>query len=86
MTEQAGMQRDGRRVSGGAIVSLAGLAALVVFISQNREPVEFHFLFLRFSWPLWLYTIVAALLGALVWFGLGVIRRHRRRGERRQGR
>jgi hypothetical protein len=35
---------------------------------------------------LWLYTILTALFGALVWFGLGVIRRHRRRMERRQDR
>jgi uncharacterized integral membrane protein len=68
------------------VASLSGLAALVIFVVQNTEPVEFRFLFLRFSWPLWLYTIVTALLGALVWFGLGMIRRHRRRVERRQGR
>jgi uncharacterized integral membrane protein len=68
------------------VASLSGLAALVIFIVQNTEPVEFRFLFLRFSWPLWLYTIVTALLGALVWFGLGMIRRRRRRVERRQGR
>jgi hypothetical protein len=35
---------------------------------------------------LWLYTIVMALVGALVWFGLGVMRRHRRRKERRENR
>jgi uncharacterized integral membrane protein len=68
------------------VASLSGLAALVIFVVQNTEPVEFRFLFLRFSWPLWLYTILTALLGALVWFGLGMIRRHRRRVERRQGR
>jgi uncharacterized integral membrane protein len=48
--------------------------------------VKFHFLFLTFTWPLWLYTIVTALFGALVWFGLGVIRRHRRRKDRREDR
>jgi hypothetical protein len=35
---------------------------------------------------MWLYTIVTALFGALVWLGFGMIRRHRRRVERRQGR
>ena len=30
--------------------------------------------------------LAAAVLGALVWFGLGVVRRHRRRVERRQER
>jgi uncharacterized integral membrane protein len=79
------MQRA-RRLSGGAIASLSGLAVLLIFIIQNRETIEFRFLFLRFSWPMWLYTIVTALFGALVWLGFGVIRRHRRRVERRQGR
>jgi hypothetical protein len=33
---------------------------------------------------LWFYTIIVALFGALVWFGLGVIRRHQRRMQRRE--
>ncbi|MFO7592160.1 MAG: LapA family protein, partial [Acidimicrobiia bacterium] len=57
-----------------------------VFIVQNTEDVRLDFLFLNFTWPLWLLTIVSALLGALVWFGLGVMRRRRRRKERRQDR
>jgi uncharacterized integral membrane protein len=73
-------------LSGGAIASLGGIAVLVVFIVQNTEDVRFHFLFLDFTWPLWIYTIVVALFGALVWFGLGVMRRHRRRKERRDNR
>jgi uncharacterized integral membrane protein len=76
----------GSKLSGGAIASLGGLAVLVVFIVQNTEDVRFHFLWLNFTWPLWLYTIVVALFGALVWFGLGVMRRHRRRKERRDDR
>jgi len=70
----------------GAIASLTGIGALLVFIVQNTEDVRFHFLFFSFTWPLWLYTIVTALIGALVWFGLGVMRRHRRRQERRDRR
>ena len=62
------------------------LAVLVIFIVQNTQDVRFHFLFLDFTWPLWLYTILVALFGALVWFGLGVMRRHRRRKERRDDR
>jgi uncharacterized integral membrane protein len=72
-----------RKLGGGAIASLFGLAVLVIFVLQNTEDVRFHFLFLDFTWPLWLYTIVVALFGALVWFGLGVVRRHRRRKARR---
>jgi len=86
MTQQGEAEQARRRLGGGAIASLSGLAVLLIFIIQNREDVKFHFLFLNFIWPLWLYTIVMALFGALVWFGLGVIRRHRRRKERRENR
>ncbi len=86
MTQQGEAKQARRRLGGGAIASLSGLAVLLIFIIQNREDVKFHFLFLNFIWPLWLYTIVMALFGALVWFGLGVIRRHRRRKERRENR
>jgi uncharacterized integral membrane protein len=77
---------DGRRIGGGAIASIVGIGALVIFIVQNTEDVRLDFLFLHFTWPLWLLTIVSALLGALVWFGLGVMRRRHRRKERREGR
>lgn len=74
---------DDRKLGGGAIASLSGLAVLLIFIFQNTADVQFHFLVLDFTWPLWLYTIVVAVFGALVWFGLGVMRRHRRRKARR---
>jgi len=73
-------------MSGGAIASLSGLALLAIFIVQNTDDVKLDFLFWSFTWPIWLLTIVSALLGALVWFGLGVMRRHRRRKERREDR
>jgi uncharacterized integral membrane protein len=53
---------------------------------QNTQRVRLDFLFWSFTWPLWLLTMASALLGALVWLGLGVMRRHRRRKERRQAR
>jgi uncharacterized integral membrane protein len=74
------------RLSGGAIASLTGVGLLVVFMIQNTEPITLHFLFWSFTWPLWLFTLVMALVGALVWFGLGVMRRHRRRKARREDR
>ena len=86
MSENESGGSDGRRLGGGAIASLTGVGILLVFIIQNTEDVKFDFLFLSFVWPLWLYTIVTALFGALVWFGLGVMRRHRRRNERREAR
>jgi uncharacterized integral membrane protein len=84
MTVQpGGQQPDGRKLSGGAIASLTGLGVLLIFIIQNNDRVRFQFLFWTFTWPLWWYTIMTAVFGALVWFGLGVMRRHRRRMERR---
>lgn len=77
---QPGTARSGRRrLSGGAIASLVGVGVLLIFVVQNTEDVRFDFLFFSFTWPLWLYTIVTALFGALVWFGVGVMRRQRRR-------
>jgi len=79
-------QRSGMRLGGGAIASLTGVGLLVVFIVQNTDDVRLDFLFWTFTWPLWLLTLTSAVLGALVWFGLGVMRRHRRRKERREDR
>jgi len=79
----SGTGRDRGRLGGGAIASLIGVALLVIFMVQNREKVTLHFLAWDFTWPLWVFTLVIAVVGALVWFGLGVIRRHRRRKKRR---
>jgi uncharacterized integral membrane protein len=86
VNQQGAAEPAGRQLGGGAIASFVGLGVLLIFIVQNTEDVRFDFLFWHFTWPLWLYTIVTALFGALVWLGLGVMRRHRRRKERREGR
>jgi len=86
MAEGGSGGSDGRRLGGGAIASLAGVGLLGIFMFQNTEDVRLDFLFWHFTWPLWLVVMLSALLGALVWFGLGVMRRHRRRKERRQDR
>jgi uncharacterized integral membrane protein len=78
--------RGGRQIGAGAIASLSGGGVLLVFIIQNRDDVRFDFLVWHFTWPLWLYTIVTALFGAMVWLGLGILRRHRRRKARREAR
>ena len=83
MSQPGEPAQDPRRLGGGAIASLSGLAVLAIFVIQNTQEVTFQFLFLDFTWPLWLYTIMVALFGAVVWFGLGVVRRHRRRKDRR---
>ena len=76
--------KNSSRLGGGAIASLIGVGLLLIFIIQNTEKIRLHFLVWYFSWPLWFYTIVTAVFGALVWFGFGVMRRHRRRKERRE--
>jgi len=82
----AAAERRGLRLSGGAIASASGLGALGIFMVQNTEDVTVQFLFWDFTWPLWFLILVAALIGAIVWLGLGVLRRHRRRKERREAR
>jgi len=73
-------------ISGGLLATLAGGGLLVVFIVQNRDDVTLNFLFWTFTVPLWLFTIVVAVLGSIVWIGLGILRRHRRRKARRADR
>ena len=85
-TTSGSSQQSGLRLGGGAIASLTGLGLLAVFIVQNTDEVTLDFLVWTFNWPLWLLTLTSAVLGALVWFGLGVMRRHQRRKERREDR
>ena len=86
MSDERGVAEDRRRLGGGAIASLTGLGVLLIFIIQNTEDVRFNFLFLEFTWPLWLYTIFMAVFGAIAWIGVGALRRHRRRQARREDR
>ncbi|MGN6244474.1 MAG: lipopolysaccharide assembly protein LapA domain-containing protein [Motilibacteraceae bacterium] len=76
-------QASGRRVGGGAIAGLTGVGVLLIFMIQNTQDVTLHFLVWSFTWPLWLFTVVMAVVGALTWVGAGVVRRHRRRVGRR---
>ena len=65
---------------------LAGSGLLLVFMVQNTEDVTLQFLFWSFTMPLWLFTLIVAILGSIVWIGLGILRRHRRRKARRDAR
>ena len=78
--ESTSPQADGVRLSGGAIASLTGVGLLVIFMLQNTESVRLDFLFWSFTWPLWLLIVASAVLGALVWFGLGCWAYRRRKG------
>jgi uncharacterized integral membrane protein len=84
--ESQGSDTTTRRLTGGAIASLSGVGLLVIFMVQNTEDVRLDFLFWNFTWPLWLLCLVMAVFGAVAWLGLGVLRRHRRRRERRANR
>ena len=77
---------DDRKLGGGAIATLTGLGALAIFMIQNTQDARVEFLVWEFTWPVWLLVLVSAALGAFVWLGLGVLRRHRRRKERREDR
>lgn len=81
-----GTQESSSGLGAGAISSLVGIGLLLVLMLQNTQKVEVRFLFWTFSWSLWLYGLVMALVGALIWFGLGVMRRRSRRKERRANR
>ena len=76
----------GIQIGGGAIASGAGIAALVTFMLQNTDDVSVSFLAWDFTLSVWLLTLTSALVGAVVLLGLGVLRRHRRRKERREAR
>jgi uncharacterized integral membrane protein len=86
MQNEGGADAKVLPVSSGVIASGTGIAALVAFMLQNTEDVNLSFLVWDFTLPVWLLTLASALLGAVIWFGLGVLRRHRRRVERRQAR
>jgi uncharacterized integral membrane protein len=77
---------SGRRLSSGVVAALGGGGLLVVFMAQNAENVTLQFLFWSFTVPLWLFTLTVAILGSILWIGLGVLRRHRRRQARRDAR
>jgi uncharacterized integral membrane protein len=85
-TTGTGAAQSRSRFSGGVVATIAGGGLLAVFMVQNTEDVTMKFLFWSFSWPLWLFTLTVAVLGAVLWIGLGVLRRHRRRVARRAAR
>ena len=72
---------ESRRLSAGAIALVVGAAVLLIFVFQNTEDVKFDFLFLGFTWPMWLYTFVVAAFGGLLWFGVEMLRRRRGGGD-----
>ena len=65
---------------------LVGLAIVVavVFMAQNNDEVELHFLFISVESRLWVGMLVTLLLGALLGQGVEALwdrRQRRRRGD-----
>jgi uncharacterized integral membrane protein len=85
-SRSSGGEGQTQSLGAGAIAALTGGGLLLAFMIQNTEDVKIDFLFWDFTWPLWVYTFVIALVGAVVWVGLGMLRRHRRRKARREDR
>lgn len=79
-------EKSGLILSGGAIAAGSGGALLLLFILQNTDDVAVRFLGWTFTWPVWFLILFSAVLGAAIWLGLGVLRRHRRRKDRRSSR
>jgi uncharacterized integral membrane protein len=46
---------------------LAGVRLLAIFVVQNRERLTLPFLFWDFAWPLRLFALTVALIGASRW-------------------
>jgi uncharacterized integral membrane protein len=82
----SGSDNGGRGIGGGAIAAIGGLGLLAVFMAQNTDDVRVDFLVWDFTWPVWLLVLLSASVGAVVWIGLGILRRHRRRKARRAAR
>ncbi|MBV8160909.1 MAG: DUF1049 domain-containing protein [Acidimicrobiia bacterium] len=73
----------------GALAALSGTALLLIFMLQNTQDIPVHLLFWHATLPVWFIIFGSALVGALVWVGAGIVRRHRRRtaaSRSRQGR
>ena len=86
MEQPAAKDKRGLAIGGGAIATIGGGALLVIFMLQNTDDVTVKFLAWKFTWPVWLLVLVTATVGAVIWIGLGILRRHRRRVNRREAR
>lgn len=61
----------------GIIAVVLGL----IFVFQNNERVELHFILLKVTTSVWVGLLVSIGLGALLGFSLGHIRQRRKNAE-----
>lgn len=70
--------RSRRRITPRQILALVIAVLAVIFIVQNRDPVQIHWFTITLTSPLWLLLVVTIVVGAAV--GLLFARRGRRGG------
>ncbi len=85
-SDAAGASGRRFRLRPRTVIAVVIVAALVIFMVQNRSQVPVSFLVIEVHWPLWVVIVTAAAAGAVVREVLRwVIRlaRRRRRHDRR---
>ena len=76
------VQGSNDRIGFGMIVSAVILVVLVVFVVQNLDKVEVEFLFLSFTFPLWLVAVFFLVLGVILgWIWRWMSRRRKKARE-----
>jgi uncharacterized integral membrane protein len=53
-------------ISAGAVALVLLVLALLAFVVQNTEDVQFNWLMIELTMPLWLALVITAVLGALI--------------------
>ena len=84
---QVRTQKKSGTSSGGVKLVVLGVVLLVVliFVLQNREKVQFSFLFWDFGLALWVMFVITLVVGVLLgMLGSTLLRRRRRQDLRRR--
>jgi uncharacterized integral membrane protein len=56
----------GRRIGPRQIVALVVIAVTLIFIAQNRDPVQIHFFTLTVTAAMWFMLIIMVALGLII--------------------
>ena len=73
-------RQNNDRVGIAMIVTAVAIAAIVVFVFQNLEPVKVQFFVFSITFPLWLVALVFLALGVVLgWIWRWISRRRKRR-------
>ena len=70
---------DGKKLSipPGLVAAVLVVVALIFFVVQNGDDVDFEWLVFDMSGPLWVVIVVAAVAGSVLSEVLGFLRRRR---------